>query len=51
VPHFLSLSILEQHLIGAKNNNSQAAQNQPKSVPMVLLWWHLRRFHVAAFPG
>jgi len=49
--HFVSLSILEQHIIGAKKNNSRATQNGPKSVPMVLLWWHLRWFHVAAFPG
>ena len=34
-----------------EKNNSRATQNGPKSVPMVLLWCRLRRFHVRAFLG
>ncbi len=35
----------------AKNINSRAAQNCSKSVPMGILWWHLRRFLVTTFPA
>ena len=47
---FLILCILEQHLIGLKKINSQAAQNWSKSVPMVFLWQLLRWFLVTSIP-
>ena len=44
-------NILEQHLIGPKKSIHEQHKIARKSVPMGILWWHLRRFHVAAFPG
>ena len=35
----------------AEKINSRAAQNCSKSVPMGILWWHLRRFLVTTFPA
>ncbi len=35
----------------AEKINSRAIQNCSKSVPMGILWWHLRRFLVTTFPA